>query len=98
MLDSSFHVTYAENGSEAIEHFTKNQFDIVLLDIVMPGMDGYAVIKELRKINKSVPVIAVTASAMPEDKKRILENGFTSFIIKPLEQDELIDSIERLIY
>lgn len=95
MLECNCKITFAENGAEAVELFRKNKYDIVLLDIMMPEMDGYTVIKKMRDIKKTIPVIAVTARAMPEDKKRILEAGFTLFITKPVDQTELIDTIER---
>ncbi len=95
MLDGHYKLSYASDGAEAIELFRNNQYDIVLLDIMMPGIDGYMVFDEMKIINSNVPVIAVTAMAMPEDKKKILEWGFKYFITKPVNREQLIDIIER---
>ncbi len=94
MLDNSYALSFAENGREAVELFRNNSFDLVLLDITMPGMDGYQVKEEIAGINGTVPVIAVTARAMHEDKKRIMDHGFFSMITKPIDEDSLNSVIE----
>ena len=95
MLENNYKVSFAKNGFEAVEYLKKNRYDIVLLDIMMPGMDGFQVIGEMSQIDESIPVIAVTARAMHEDKKKIMEYGFFSVITKPVNEDELNDIIER---
>jgi PAS domain S-box-containing protein len=97
MLESNWNLTFVENGFKAIEFFKNDLYDIVLLDIMMPGMDGYKVLKELNRLNIKIPVIAVTARAMPEDKKKMLEYGFASIITKPVNRDDLIDMIQRFV-
>jgi len=97
MLEDNYDLSFAENGFKAIELFKDSSYDVVLLDIMMPGMDGYTALKELNKINIKIPVIAVTARAMPEDKKKMLEYGFASIMTKPVNRDDLIDMIQRFI-
>ncbi|PKL18028.1 MAG: hypothetical protein CVV49_08110 [Spirochaetae bacterium HGW-Spirochaetae-5] len=97
MLEDTFELSFAENGFKTIDLFSSGAYDVVLLDIMMPGMDGYKVLKELNRIDIKIPVIAVTARAMPEDKKKMLEYGFASIITKPVNRDDLIDMIQRFI-
>ncbi len=95
MLDENHNLSFASKGIEAIELFRNNKYDIVLLDIMMPGMDGYRVFDEIKAINSKIPVIAVTAMAMPEDRQKIIERGFAAIIIKPVNNGNLIDIIEK---
>ena len=95
MLENNYILTFAERGIDSIEEFKNNPYDMVLLDIVMTGMNGYDVFDELHNININVPIIAITAQAMPEDKKKMLEYGFATVITKPFNQDDLIEIIER---
>jgi len=95
MLDGNHKLTFASNGNEAIELIKNNLFDIVLLDIMMPGMNGYRVFDEIKTINSKIPVIAVTAMAMPDDRQNISERGFAAFISKPFNRENLIGIIEK---
>ncbi|MBF0519715.1 MAG: response regulator [Nitrospirae bacterium] len=90
----------AENGRKAIEKLSKTRFDIVLMDVQMPEMDGLEATKHIRgakecEINKDVPVIAMTANALRGDRERYLEAGMTDYISKPLDADELYALIEK---
>lgn len=84
--------TTAKNGLEAVAKF-KDDFDLVLMDIEMPEMDGYAALKEIRKTNTSVPVIAFTAGVFDNIKQKMEDAGFESFIRKPFKPDELSSKI-----
>lgn len=83
-------VDLAYNGDQAIELAQKNNYDIILLDIQMPGKDGFAVIKELRKNGFDGPIKALTAHAMKEEKDRTKAAGFDGHIVKPVSAEELI--------
>ena len=70
-------------------------YDIVLMDIEMPQMDGFQVIKELRNLKVKIPVIALTAHAMAEDRQKTKNAGFFDHVTKPVDFDYLVNAIER---
>ncbi len=93
-------VIWAKNGKEAVEYVrTLTDMDnlLIIMDIKMPVMNGIDALNEIRKLNRHVPVIAVTAYALESEKYEILHNTFNDYIIKPLRPETLIESIERVI-
>ncbi len=86
-------VTIAENGLQAIEATRHEKFDAILMDLQMPAMDGFEATSEIRKINQpyyqAVPILALSASVLPEEKTRAQAKGFTDFISKPFQPEEL---------
>lgn len=86
-----------ENGLELIKLIDETVPDLILLDINMPIMDGYKAIKKIRSMGLSVPVIAQTAYAMPEEKKKILAAGCNGYIAKPINIKDLFILINRLM-
>jgi len=89
----------AENGAEALSAVVKNPPDLILLDLHMPLMDGFEVVRQIRarpELSK-IPVIALTASAMLGDRERALREGFTAYITKPVRLQELRGEIDRLL-
>ncbi|MBL1261550.1 MAG: response regulator [Thiotrichaceae bacterium] len=91
-------VTIADNGKKALEILESNQsFDIVLMDIMMPVMDGYEAIKRIRAQDRflNLPIIAVTAKAMSEDRDHCLEIGATDYLAKPIEATELFHIMKK---
>jgi CheY-like chemotaxis protein/nitrogen-specific signal transduction histidine kinase len=87
----------AENGKEAIEKFSENSIDLVLMDIKMPIMDGLIATQEIKKINKDIPVIAQTAYAMENDERICLESGCDDYISKPILQDKLFEILNKYL-
>lgn len=85
----------AENGEIGLEKALNNHYDMVFLDIQMPKLDGYEVIRRLRRENFRKPVIALTAHAMKEERARCLAEGFDSFISKPFEVKQIISAIQN---
>lgn len=88
----------AEDGLEAIEYFNKKQYALILMDINMPNLNGIEATKEIQKIEKEqnikpIPIIAVTANALIEDKERFLSAGMSDYISKPYSQKEIQDII-----
>ncbi len=84
----------AKNGHEALKLIQKNNFNLVLLDIQMPGISGIDVVKRLHAECSSLPIlIAVTAHAFPEQREAILEAGFSDLLIKPITNDELLEKL-----
>jgi two-component system cell cycle response regulator DivK len=96
---SGFAVIEASNGGEAILLAREKHPDLVLLDLQMPIKDGFDVLQELRAdpCFQSIPIIALTASAMYRDKERALERGFTGYLTKPLNLAELRQELSRLL-
>jgi CheY-like chemotaxis protein len=92
-------VLEAADGKEALERTRLNQPDVVLLDIQMPQMDGFSVLKRLRRDPRcaTVPVAAITAYAMRGDRERALAAGFDEYITKPIHPASLRASIGRLL-
>jgi signal transduction histidine kinase/CheY-like chemotaxis protein len=92
-------VVLAQNGKEAVDALKKESFDLVLMDIQMPEMDGYeatAAIRKKEKVGgKHIPIIAMTAHAMKGDRERCLEAGMDGYVSKPIKAQELFEVIER---
>ncbi len=89
-------VDIAVNGVEAFKMGMNGNFDLVLMDIQMPEMDGYEATRALREAGFKKPIVALTAHAMAEERARTLAAGCDGHLTKPLNQAELIDTIERL--
>jgi signal transduction histidine kinase len=79
----------AVNGQEAVELFQQNEYDLLLIDLDMPVMDGYQALEEIRKINKDIPVIAFTAAVLPQMGEYLAEKGFNDFLQKPFRPEDL---------
>lgn len=91
-------VDLATDGAEAIDKAISNTHDIVLMDIQMPKMDGYRAIEILNKKNYCKPIVALTAHAMVEEKNRTKDAGFAAHLTKPVNVNELIQSIRTLTH
>lgn len=89
-------VSVSHRGDQGLQLFGEKQFDLVLLDIMMPGMDGNEVLREIRKIG-NVPVIMLTAKGDTFDKVLGLELGADDYIVKPFEPKELIARVKAVI-
>jgi len=90
-------VVHAENGAVALELFKQKEADLILMDIKMPVLDGIEAFKKIKQIKPGVPIIALTAYAYENDKKRLLEQGFDGYISKPVDQEELIHTLEEVL-
>ena len=99
LLESPHTVEMAQDGEEAVGMFTASEYDLVLMDIHMPVMDGYTatrVIREWEKRNdkEKIPVIAFTAYALKEEIEKYIEAGCTDFLAKPFKKKDLIETIQ----
>ncbi len=86
-------VTMAENGQDALDKLNDNSdYDLILMDIMMPIMDGYEAMTAIRKNTKtkSIPIISLTAKAMPEDREKCINSGANDYLAKPIDTDKLL--------
>ena len=97
ILKKEYTLVHAWNGREAIELFKEHNPHLILMDIKMPEMDGYAATGEIRKISHFVPIIAVTAFAFEEDEQHITQSGFNGYITKPINYKLLKEKISLLL-
>jgi len=90
-------VKEAYNGKEAVDLFSKNTFDLILIDLEMPEMDGVTALGEIKKINPSIPAIAFTAAVYDNMRADLLQKGFKEFVPKPFRPEDLHSKIATLI-
>jgi two-component system cell cycle response regulator DivK len=90
-----FQTLAASNGHQAVELARKHQPDLVLMDIQLPDLDGVSALKQLRSdaTTGAIPVVALTAFAMTEDRSRLLEAGFDGYLAKPIDVRTLPDTV-----
>ena len=88
-----FDVTYALNGEDGYKLFTSLDPKIIIIDIMMPGSDGFSAVKQIRAVNKDVPIIMLTAKPLTEDLVKAFELGCNDFVRKPFAMEELIARI-----
>ena len=99
MLESAGHrVRETRDGREFVEAARSEQFDLALVDLSMPVLDGWGALAELRadERTRSLPCVAVTAFAAERDRQRALEAGFDAYVSKPSRSRDLLDVIEKL--
>ncbi|OEF99425.1 DNA-binding response regulator [Vulcanibacillus modesticaldus] len=92
----SYIIDEAADGLEAIEKIQKNEYDLVILDVMMPVMDGWQALKKIREIS-DVPVIMLTAKGSTEDKVTGLSTGADDYLVKPFDEVELVARIQALL-
>ena len=88
-------VDIADNGKIALEKVRLEKYDILLMDLQMPVMDGYEATAELRKLGVKTPIIALTAHALKEERQHCLASGFDEHISKPVNRNILITTIAQ---
>ncbi|MEO6883921.1 MAG: response regulator [Bacteroidia bacterium] len=100
LTDLGFKVDLAENGQVAYDMLKKNNnYDIVLMDLQMPVLDGYMAVRKIRnELNSTIPIIAMTAHVLPDEKEKCISSGMNDFITKPFKEEELHTIIIKNIY
>lgn len=98
----NYSVITADCGSAAIKAYEENQFDLILMDIMLPEMDGFEITAEIRKRekevgNQRVPIIALTANTLDNDRDKCIQAGMNEYLAKPFTADELIAVIKQFI-
>ncbi|TND09548.1 MAG: two-component system response regulator [Bacteroidetes bacterium] len=92
-----YEVNLAVNGKEGFDQFKKQAYDICLLDVMMPVKDGYTLAREIRNINKNIPVVFLTAKSMKEDTIEGFNAGADDYITKPFSMEELLLRLKAIL-
>jgi two-component system alkaline phosphatase synthesis response regulator PhoP len=94
-----YRVTVADNGPTALEQFQENEADVdlIILDIMLPGMSGYAVCESLRQQGSDVPILILSARTLSEDRTRGFDVGANQYLSKPFDLDELLSRVKNLL-
>jgi len=99
LKSSGYKVIEARSGEEGLELTIKEKPDLIIMDIQLPGIDGYEATKRLRKseADGEIPIIALTSYAMAGDKKKALKAGCTGYIEKPINPETFMDEIKKFL-
>jgi DNA-binding response OmpR family regulator len=95
--NEGYQVFLAENGNAALDVMDQEHIDLVIVDIMMPGMDGYEFTKVLRETSDSLPILMVSAKQLPEDKKKGFLVGTDDYMTKPVDEEEMLLRIKALL-
>ena len=90
-------VTVAQDGQAAINKANAETYDLILMDMQMPNVNGYEATEQLRNNGCKIPIIALTANAMPGDKEKCLEIGCDDYLPKPINREKLNEMISRYL-
>jgi len=94
---NDYDVTHAKNGMEGFEKFKKDDFDLCILDVMMPYKDGFTLAKEIREKNQEIPIIFLTAKAMKEDVLKGYKVGADDYLNKPFDSEVLLMKIKAIM-
>lgn len=99
LLEDKYHVIEAVNGQEGVELAERERPELILMDLSLPVMDGWEATRRLKANDdlRSIPVIALTAHAMAGDKEKALAAGCDDYLVKPLDEDELMAKIAKYL-
>ena len=97
LLINDFEVTLAKNGMEGFEKFKKDNFNLCILDVMMPYKDGYTLAREIREKNKEIPIIFLTAKSMKEDVLKGYKVGADDYLNKPFDSEVLLLKIRAIL-
>lgn len=95
--NDGYRVSTAENGEQALEIMDKEVIELVVLDIMMPKMDGYEFTKVLRSVNNNLPILMLSAKQMPDDKRKGFLVGTDDYMTKPVDEVEMLLRIKALL-
>lgn len=94
LVQQSYDITHAQDGKSAIRIFKEDSFDLCILDIMLPQMDGFELAQEIRALNYEIPIIFLSAKSLKEDRLKGLRTGADDYILKPFSIEELCLKID----
>jgi two-component system OmpR family response regulator len=97
LRSKSFEVELTRNGKTAFERFNESKYDFCIFDVMMPIMDGFTLAKEIREIDRKVPILFLTAKAMKDDKLEGFSIGADDYLTKPFSMEELVARINAIL-
>ena len=97
LTSAGFRVMTAENGEAGLKRALEQQPDLILLDVMMPRLDGFAVAAELRRLGRAVPILMLTAKGGIQDRVRGLDAGADDYLVKPFSTEELLARVRALL-
>ena len=98
-----YEVTAVTNGIDALDQVKSEQFDLILMDLMLPGMNGYEITTEIRKLekennsDKETPIIAITANTLDNDREKCFAVGMNEYLSKPFTVEELVQKVKLFI-
>ena len=99
----NYEVVAVSNGIDALSNLKENKFNLVLMDLMLPGMNGYEITREIRKtekqagVEKEIPIIAITANTLDNDRQKCLDVGMNDYLSKPFTIEELITKVQLFV-
>lgn len=99
----NYDITAIADGKEALEEVKKTRYDLILMDIMLPGLNGYEITEEIRKFEKKnkietpVPIIALTANTYDNDREKCFSAGMNEYLAKPFSSEQLVEVIQKFI-
>lgn len=97
LSDADFNVTHYNNGHIALQNFSPSNYDICLLDIMLPGKDGFELTRKIRSFSATIPILLISARSQKNDKQLGFELNIDDYITKPFDEDELIWKMNALL-
>lgn len=97
LADAGYHAVAEADGIRGLERAVTEPFDLILLDVMLPGLDGFAICREIRKRGLSVPVLMLTARSTVDDRVRGLDGGADDYLVKPFSGQELLARVRALL-
>lgn len=99
----NYNVVPVDNGEDAIDKFSNTPFDLILMDLMLPEMNGYEITHEIRRLEKEkgvenpIPIIAITANVLDNDREKCFKAGMNEFMTKPFTTEQLVEKIHMFI-
>ncbi|MCA1926820.1 MAG: response regulator [Calditerrivibrio sp.] len=99
LSNSGYDVTVVESGEKAIEKIKDEKFSCILLDVVMPGKNGFQICRDIKKdeFSKDIPVILITSKGQESDKFWGMKQGADEYLVKPVSEDQILEVVKRFV-